>query len=70
MQIIANVNILRVYIERNNLQLELIQYRKNADFIHVYFVKRRIQCNIARGIMGRYQEVSNTNQLDHVISEQ
>ena len=28
---------MKVYIERNNLQVELIRYRKNVDFIHVYF---------------------------------
>ena len=28
---------MRVYMERNNLQVELIRYRKNVDFIHVYF---------------------------------
>ena len=32
-----------MYIERNNLQVELIWYSKNVDFIHVIFVKRRIQ---------------------------
>ena len=28
---------MKVYIERNNLQLELIRYSKKIDFIHVYF---------------------------------
>ena len=28
---------MKVYIERNNMQVELIRYRKNVDFIHVYF---------------------------------
>ena len=37
MQINTLVNIKKVYIERNNWQLELIRYRKNVDFIHVYF---------------------------------
>ena len=27
----------KVFIEKNNLQLELIQYRQNVYFIHVYF---------------------------------
>ena len=27
----------KVFIERNNLQLELIRYRKTVDFIPVYF---------------------------------
>ena len=31
------VNIMKVYIERNNLQVELIRYHKNVDLIHVYF---------------------------------
>ena len=29
------VNIMKVYIERNNIQVELIQFRKNSDFIAV-----------------------------------
>ena len=32
---VVNIIIMKVYIERNNLQLELIRYRKNVDFIHV-----------------------------------
>ena len=31
------VNIMKVYIERNNTQVELIRFCKNLDFIHVYF---------------------------------
>ena len=31
------VNIMKVYIERTNLQVGLIRYCKNVDFIHVYF---------------------------------
>ena len=30
------VNIMKVYIERNNMHAELIRFRKNVDFIHVY----------------------------------
>ena len=31
------VNIMKVYIERNNMQVEIIRFRKkNVDFIHVY----------------------------------
>ena len=26
-----------MYIERTNLQIELIRYRKNVDFVHIYF---------------------------------
>ena len=40
-------NIMKVYIERNNLQVELIRYSKHGDFIHVICVKLLIQCNIA-----------------------
>ena len=29
------VNVMKVYIERNSIQVELIQFRKNIDFIHV-----------------------------------
>ena len=36
------------------------------DFIHVYFPKRRIQCNIAHGLGTEiYQDVSKANQFDH-----
>ena len=35
------VNIMKLYIESNNIglsiQVELIRFRKNIDFIHVYF---------------------------------
>ena len=31
------VNIMKVYIKRNNLQLESIWYHKHFDFIHIYF---------------------------------
>ena len=31
------VNIMKTYIERNNMQVELTRFcRKNVDFIHVY----------------------------------
>ena len=30
---------MKVYIEENNLQVELIWYRKIVHFIHVYFCK-------------------------------
>ena len=33
------VNIMKLYIESNNIQVELIRFRKNIDFIHVYFFK-------------------------------
>ena len=31
------VNVVKLYIERNNLHLELIRYRTFFYFIHVYF---------------------------------
>ena len=30
------VNIMKVYIERNNIQVELVRFRKNSDFIDVW----------------------------------
>ena len=57
------VNI-KVYIERNTLQLECIRYRKHVDFIHVYF------CEATDPVQYRppnaYQEVSNTNHFGSV----
>ena len=35
------VNIMKVYIERNNLQVELTRCYKNVDFILVYFCEAR-----------------------------
>ena len=35
------VNIMKVYIERNNIQVELIRFSKNIDFIHVYVCEAR-----------------------------
>ena len=35
------VNIMKVYTERNNMQVELIRFRKNIDFIHIYFCEAR-----------------------------
>ena len=29
------VNIMKVYIERNNVQVDLIRFRKNSDFIYI-----------------------------------
>ena len=37
----AIVNISKVYMERKNMQLELIRFRKNIAFIHVYFFELR-----------------------------
>ena len=41
------VNRNKVYIERNNLLVELIRFYKNITFIHVYFGEARNSCNIA-----------------------
>ena len=59
------VNVMRVYIERNNLQLELIWYRKKIfDFIHIYI------CEATDSMQYRppnaYQEVSNTNHFGSI----
>ena len=35
------VNIMKVYIERNKMQVELIRFRKNIDSIHVYVCESR-----------------------------
>ena len=58
------VNIMKVYIERNNLKLELIRYRNFFDFIHVYFYEATdsMQCHTPNG----YQVVSNTNHFGSV----
>ena len=48
---------MKVYIERNILQLELIRYSKTVTFT---FAKRRIRPRNA------YQDVSNTNHFDSV----
>ena len=54
---------MKVHIERNTLQLELIQYRKNVDFIHVYFCKAMDSMQYRPP--DAYQNVSNTNQFPH-----
>ena len=43
-----SIDIMKVYIERNNIQLlqvELIRFRKKIDFIHVYVSEARIFAN-------------------------
>ena len=35
------VNIMKVYIERNNMQGEFLRFRKKIAFIHVYFCETR-----------------------------
>ena len=54
-----------MYIERNNLDLELIRYRKNVDYIHVYFCEMSVQCNSAHRFGTEDQDISNSNQCDH-----
>ena len=58
------VNIMKVYIERKNMQVELIRLRKNLDFIQVYFRKATdsMQCRSPN----TNQEASNTNHFDSV----
>ena len=47
------VNIMKVYIERTNLQVELIRFH---NFFLFTFAKRRIQCNIAhRTQIGKFR---------------
>ena len=42
------VNIMKLYNESNNIQVELIRFRKNIDFIRVYFCEsmksKRLAC--------------------------
>ena len=35
------LSIMKVYIEMKNMQVELIRFRKNIAFIHVYFCEPR-----------------------------
>ena len=42
------VNIMKVYIKRNNMQVELIRFRKNIDFIHVYVCELYVYSIFAR----------------------
>ena len=55
------VNIMKVYIERNNLQVE-IRYRTitNVDFIHVYVCEAKDSMQFRPP--NTYQEVSDTRQ--------
>ena len=57
------VNIMKVYIERNSLQIELIRYHKNVDFIHVYFFEATD--SMQHSPLNAYKDVSNTNQFDN-----
>ena len=36
-----NVNIMEVYMEMNKMQVELTRFRKNMNFIHVYFCEAK-----------------------------
>ena len=38
---IVNNIIIKVHIERNNMQVELIRFRKSIAFIHVYFCEAK-----------------------------
>ena len=49
---------MKVYIEKNNLQLELIRY--SNKILHVYFCEERIRPSHAS------QEVSNVNHFGSV----
>ena len=71
---------MKVYVERNNLQLESIRYRKNVDYEATGSMQYRAsighqnlhrQCQPIREIPAdlcscqAYQNVSNTDQFDH-----
>ena len=60
------VNIMKVYIERNNLQVELIRCRKDVDFIHVYL------CEATDSMQYRppnaNQAISNTNHFGSILA--
>ena len=44
------VNIVKAYVERNKLQLQLIRYCKNGDFSYVYFCEGTVSCNIVHRV--------------------
>ena len=59
-----NFNINKVYIEMNNLQLELIRYRKKMLSLFTFtFAKRLIQCNISKRMHIRKFRTQNTSAL-------
>ena len=62
---IVNNFIMKVYIERNNLQVELIRCHKNVDFIHIYFCEATDLMIIYRP-PNTSHEVSNTNHVGSV----
>ena len=41
------VNIMKVYIERKNMHVEVTRFRKNSAFIHVYFCEARNSTRLA-----------------------
>ena len=51
------VNVMKVCIERNTLQPQLIRYTKMFTLFTFTFAKRRIQCNIAHRTHIRTQRV-------------
>ena len=53
--------IVKVYTERNNMQVELIRYRKKVDFFTFTFAADSMQYRPTNA----YQEVLNTNHLGH-----
>ena len=57
------LNIMKVYIERNNLQLELMRYHKNVEFIHVYFCEATALMQYRSP--NAYREVSTTSHVGH-----
>ena len=61
------VNIMKVNIERNNLQLEVIRYRSKVDFIHIYVCEATdsMQYRSPKG----FQEVSSANHFGSVSDD-
>ena len=51
------VDIMKVHIERKNMQVELIRFRKNVDFIHVYV------CESSDSMFTAYSLDGNTHRL-------
>ena len=41
------VNIMKVYIERKNMQVELIRFRKKIAFIHIFFCEAKNSTRLA-----------------------
>ena len=56
------VNIKKVYIEKNNIEVELIRFRKDIALIHVYVCERVSDPLYVYSIFARWQQLA-TNKL-------